>query len=486
MKRIIICLICILTISQLKSQNDLGILISSLLADTPIEEDLQELCDEIGGRVTGTASNEKAVDWALNKFLSEGITAEKDPFEMPVYWHEKSTSASIKGTDFAPLVVAKYQTPPGIYSHNIVWVGRGTSEEFDQLGINDFSDLFVMVETDLCLDIDGLFAEYAHATMVEMEAYKRNVAGVIFMSSRPQKLLYHFLTMKATENSLPQFVMAREDAQRCARILQDGQTLEIHVEANIDTGDSFTSHNVIAEIKGSEKPDEVVIIGSHIDSWALGTGANDNGCNVALMIDIARQMKRRNIKPKRTIRFALWNGEEQGYFGSWDYTKDHIEELDNHIMALSVDIGSGALTGFFTNGREEMVHITDEVLKPVAALGDFTQINAPIVGTDNFDFMLQGVPNLVGNHKPQVYGVNYHASSDTYDKVDLKQLKINSAIVASLAIGYANLDDESAAELQRHNRSNVEKLIEQSNLEFTMRMFNVWDSWAKNERGIQD
>ena len=114
-----------------------------------------------------------------------------------------------------------------------------------------------------------------------------------------------------------------------------------------------------------------------------------------MMIDIARQMKKYNIRPKRTIRFALWNGEEQGYFGSWAYTKDHKKELDNHIMALSIDIGSGALSGFFTNGEEKLVAAVDEVLKPVAGLGDFTQLNVPIVGTDNFDFMLQGIGNLV-------------------------------------------------------------------------------------------
>ena len=83
----------------------------------------------------------------------------------------------------------------------------------------------------------------------------------------------------------------------------------------------------------------------------MGTGANDNGANVCLMIDIARQMKELGIQPKRTIRFALWNGEEQGYFGSWSYTLDNLNTLDKHKMALSVDIGSGAITGFFTNGR---------------------------------------------------------------------------------------------------------------------------------------
>ncbi len=230
-------------------------------------------------------------------------------------------------------------------------------------------------------------------------------------------------------------------------------------------------------------PEEVIVIGAHLDSWALGTGANDNGCNVSLIIDIARQMVLNNIQPKRTIRFALWNGEEQGYFGSWDYTKEHLETLDNHIMALSIDIGSGGIIGFFNNGREELNSIIDKVLKPVSHLGPFATINAPIVGTDNFDFMLQGVPNLVGNHKPYNYGLNYHASSDTYDKVDLKSLKNNSAIVGALTLGFANLDKEEASVLKRQTRQEIQEMFEDHKLEFTMRMFNVWEPWINRERG---
>ena len=246
--------------------------------------------------------------------------------------------------------------------------------------------------------------------------------------------------------------------------------------------DRFQSNNVIAEIKGTEKPEEVVIVGAHLDSWALGTGANDNGCNVAMMIDIARQIKELGIQPKRTIRLALWNGEEQGYFGSWAYTKDHLKEMDNHLMAMSIDIGSGGITGFFTNGNEKLVSVMDDLLKPVAALGDFTNINAPIVGTDNFDFMLQGVGNLVGAHKPQLYGQNYHASSDTFDKVDLKSLKRNSAIVAAVVLGFANMD-ESDITWKRQTRPEIQEMFEQFDLEFTMRMFNVWDSWLNQTRG---
>lgn len=480
MKRILFLLLTIPFFTFAQSAE--SALIGAMLGETPIEEDLQELCDQVGGRVTGSKTNEKAVAWALKKFQDAGIKAVKDPFEMPALWLPESTTAKVMGAiSFQPNIVSKYYSPVGTHLGKLIAVGKGDAAGFEAAG-SAVKDNFVLVETDLCLDVNGLFAEYAAASTAEAQARKHGVKGIVFMSSRPRALLYRFITSQPTTNDLPQLVMSREDAARCMRILQSGQQLDISITTKAKTGGAFTSHNVIAEIPGSEKPEEVIVLGAHIDSWALGTGANDNGCNVSMMIDIARQMKHLGIQPKRTIRFALWNGEEQGYFGSWDYTKDHATEMDKHIMALSIDIGSGALTGFFTNGRAELVPVVDEVLKPVAALGDFTQVNVPIVGTDNFDFMLQGVGNLVGNHKPQVYGINYHATSDTYDKVDLKQLKLNSAIVAILGLGFANLDDDQIT-WQQQSRAEIQQLFEDTKLEFTMRMFGVWEPWIKGERG---
>lgn len=467
-----------------QSKNDVQALVATMLGETPIEEDLQELCDKIGGRVPGTQANVDAVQWGLKKFRNAGVNANLDSFIMPTKWVPRATNAEITGAlTFTPRLVSKYKTPSGRFTSELVYVGAGQEEDFKNLKVS-IKDKLILVETDLCLDINGLFAEYAAATRTEIAARKAGVKGIVFMSSRPRGLLYRFLTMETTDNEMPQFVMAREDAQRCLRALMDKEQLNINIYSKAESGEAFTAHNVIAEIKGSERPDEVVIIGAHLDSWALGTGANDNGCNVSMMIDIARQMKRLNIKPKRTIRFALWNGEEQGYFGSWDYTKDHVDELDKHIMALSVDIGSGAITGFFTNGRGDLVPVVDEVLRPVSGLGTFTQVNLPIVGTDNFDFMLQGVGNLVANHKPQLYGVNYHASSDTYDKVDLKQLKANSAIVAALTLGFANLDPTQVTWKQQ-TRAEVQALFDKFDLEFTMRMFNVWEAWESGDRGVK-
>ena len=447
-----------------------------------IANDLQELCDHIGGRVTGSVANKKAVDWAFAKFTEASVDVKQEAFEMPALWLGEATSMYIDGMPlFHPQVVSKYQSPSGSFVAELVDGGIGDSISIAKVK-DQVSGNILIVENDLCLDIGGLFAEYAAAAQTEEWARKYGARAVVFMSSRPKKLLYRFITAKAIDNELPQLVMAREDAKRCLRLMREGNTLTAKIAIQATTGPSFTSHNVIGEIKGSTYPEEVVLVGAHLDSWALGTGANDNGCNVSMLIDIARKMKALGIQGKRTIRFALWNGEEQGYFGSWAYTRDHAEELDKHRMAMSIDIGSGAISGFFTNGRPDLYDLTNSVTEQLSYISQLTNVDVPIVGTDNFDFMLEGVPNLVGNHLSASYGTNYHASSDTYDKVDLTSLRKNAVIVANVILAFANGEGEQW-DLPRHSREEIQSMFDANKLEYTMRMFNVWEPWIKAERG---
>jgi hypothetical protein len=264
-------------------------------------------------------------------------------------------------------------------------------------------------------------------------------------------------------------------------ILRHGLALDLTVDLDLATGGPYESYNVIGEITGSMHPEEIVVIGAHLDAWDLGGGALDNGANVSMLIDVARQMKRLNIRPARTIRFALWNGEEQGLVGSMQYTNTHLDELDNHVVAMSFDIGCGLINGLFTGGRPEILPTVDQALKPVAGLGPFSLIDVPIVGTDNFDFMIQGVANLVGSHEPATYGPNYHAESDQFEECDQHSLKLNGAIASALTLGLANAE----ITWDRQTREEVEQLIATTDLEEQMRSFNVWKDWEEGSRGRQ-
>lgn len=464
-------------------EHEVARLVAAMLGPTPLVEDLRELSDGIGGRATGSPANLRAVEWGLAKFREAGVPAARESFQMPLLWLENSATALVWGDDveFAPRVAAMpFSARAAGATAPLVDAGMGAAADFARLG-NRARGAFVLVETEELLDIEGLFREYNEAAGIEARAVEAGVAGVVYVGSRAPGVLYRHNASAAVHgpDARPMLVMERAAGLRTLRLLRHGATLSLTITLDLQTGPAYPSYNVVGEIRGATRPEEVVVIGAHLDAWDLGGGALDNGANVALVIDVAREMQRLGIRPARTVRFALWNGEEQGMVGSWRYTQTHAAELDGHVMAASFDIGCGKITGFFTNGREELLPAVDRALTPVAGLGPFANINAPIVGTDNFDFMLEGVANLVANQEPATYGPNYHAATDQFGQCDPLQLRLNAAIAAALTYGFAN----GEAGWGRQTREEVERLVQSTDLGDQMRSFGLWDAWERGVRG---
>jgi hypothetical protein len=483
LRRLLLGTVGAVVVSGVAIADDVDALVGAMLGNTPIIDDLHSLTDSIGGRVTGSPSNSAAVAWALERFEQADVPATTETFEMPSQWQELEASARVGGdVSFTARVVAKpFSTGnSGNLPVPLVDAGPGTADDFGRLA-EKAHKAWVLVETPVLDDdigLAGLFSEYGNAATTARLAIDAGAAGIVFMSSRPKNLLYR-LPMLSSKDKLPILLMERESAERALRLLRSGNSLTLQATINIDGGYAYESSNVIGEIRGSSRPDEIVLMGAHLDSHDLGTGALDNGANVTMLIDIARQIRRLGLQPERTIRFALWNGEEQGLIGSWKYTERHEDELDNHIMATSFDIGTGKITGFFTGGRPSLPAIVDQQLAPIAGLGPFQQVDIPLVGTDNFDFMIEGVPNLIAAQADANYASNYHAASDTFDKVDQKQLKLNSAIAAALVWGFANTNSR----LPRQTHDDIQALINTTDLEQQMRNFGVWENWASGTRG---
>jgi carboxypeptidase Q len=263
-------------------------------------------------------------------------------------------------------------------------------------------------------------------------------------------------------------------------MIEHGDDVRMSLSIPNKIGPAIASQNVIAELNGSERPDEIVILGAHLDSWNLGTGALDNGCNAALVIDAVRAIRSAGTRPKRTMRFILFSGEEQGLFGSLAYVRAHRKELDNVVAELVLDAGDGAITGFSTQGRSDVENALRPLLQPFTGWNAAEITNDAELGTDNFDFMLEGVPTLLPNQQPTNYLVNYHASSDTFDKVDMKQLKINEAITAELALELANAPQRIGP---RYTRIEIEKTFPQTHLDDQMKGFRLWTAWVDGTRG---
>ncbi|MDJ0918920.1 MAG: M28 family peptidase [Woeseiaceae bacterium] len=484
--RIALSLLAMLSLSAAQA-DDVDELVRVILEDTTVIEDLQELTDTIGGRPTGSDANRKAVDWAADKFREEEIAFTKEDFTMPFSWSENSVSATVTGGDLdleLNVLSKAFSTGVDALEAPLLDGGTGSEADFERLG-DTASGAWLLIETPVLDDkigLAGLFGEFGLARDVDARALKVGAAGIIYMSSRPKNLVYRLPASRFAGNRQAILVMEREHALRLQRLLRTGHELAMTATIDVDAGDPYTATNVIAEIPGTTRPDEIVLFGAHLDSWGLGTGALDNGVNVAMLMNIARQITRLGLKPERTIRFALWNGEEQGLVGSWKYIEQHADELDNFIVGASFDIGSGRTNGFFTGGRPELPPLIDTYLEPVAELGPFQQIDIPLVGTDNYDFMVQGIPNLIAAQSDANYASNYHAESDTFEKVDQAQVRLNSAIAAAVIWGFANDTDR----LPRQTRAEIWKLINSTDLETQMRTFAVWDAWVKGERGRND
>ena len=171
-----------------------------------------------------------------------------------------------------------------------------------------------------------------------------------------------------------------------------------------------------------------------MDSWELGTGALDNGCNAALVIDALRAIKASGLKPRRSMRFILFSGEEEGLLGSRAYACAHRPELDNAAGVIIYDSGIGTTTGFADGGRKDVLATAKRLIVPLQQFG-VTEIKPDMEwGTDHFDFMLEGVPTFVADQDEDNYLENYHAVSDTFDKVDIAQLKKHVAEAAAFSL----------------------------------------------------
>lgn len=466
------------------SDADVARLVTAMLGDTPMLSDLERLVDGFGGRATGSVANTKAVEWALARFRDANVDARTESFTMPGLWLERSSAVTIRGTPlpFSPRVVAlpfSGATGSAGVTGPLLDAGRGDSAAFAGLG-GRARGAWVLIEQDELADIEGLFREYALSGQIEARAWRAGAAGIVYMGSRPNNLLYrHNLNLGFENKTHLGLVMERDGALRALRLLRAGTPLTLTAVIDLETGPAYQSANLIGEIRGSTRPDEIVLIGAHFDSWDLGGGALDNGANAMMVLDIARQIRRLGIRPSRTIRFALWNGEEQGILGSLGYTRTHAAELDQHVMTTSIDIGTGRISGFFTGGRPEILPAVERALAPVAGLGPFTQVDAPIVGTDNYDFMLEGVAHLVANQESANYGPNYHARSDEFGQVDQRQLRLNAAIIAAMTLGFA----EMPVTWKRQSRADIERLMATTDLRQQMESMGMWGEWARGARG---
>lgn len=477
-------LVLLLPCASVLAQSPVDKLLHEAQQAPTLEKNLHVLTDEIGGRVPGTPAMGRAVQWGMNAFKAAGgENVHTEPVQLAASWTEGNTQVEVVSpVQFRVRAVSLTWTAPASSPAQglpVVDVGRGTAQDFEKAA--SLKGAVALVHSHTMKTWDDLFEEYLKQTALLNAAKKAGAAAVAFISTREQDLLYrHIGSFNDHINHYAQLLIAREDGERIARLLAAGKPVRLKYAIPNRVGGPITAQNVVAEIRGREKPNEIVVIGAHLDSWELGTGALDNGCNAALVIEALRAIKAAGLQPRRTIRFVLFTGEEEINVGSLAYTRAHQNELDNTVAMLTWDEGTGKTTGFSLGGRKDLEGPIKRLLEPIQQFGANVLTTDAFVGTDNMDFLLEGVPNLVANQEEANYLINYHASSDTYDKVDLPQLRKHIVIAAYLTYAIAENPERLGP---RQNRAQIEALIRETHLDDQLKAFGLWEAWAGGTRG---
>lgn len=293
---------------------------------------------------------------------------------------------------------------------------------------------------------DRYRAQQALADAVSQLAEAEGALAILRISSREDGVIRGGAggsRVAGAAEGLAQVALSREQYNQIHRNVETGVPVELEVVMqNRFFEDDLQQYNTLAEIPGSDKGDEIVMIGAHLDSWHMGGGATDNGAGSVVMMEAMRILKTLDVQPRRTIRIALWSGEEQGLLGSRAWVANH-PELHGQISAyLNVDNGTGRLRGIWDQSNAKAIPVFEQLLWPFRDLGVVAVRHGDTGGTDHLAFDAAGIPGFNFIQDPIEYGINtHHTELDTFDHLVIDDLKQAAVVVASTAYHLAMRDE---------------------------------------------
>jgi hypothetical protein len=451
-----------------------GRLIDQAMNRSQVMQNLQHLSDVIGPRLSGSPAMRRANEWTVARFKSYGLTAALEPYQFGVTWERGPATLRLtspftramtahswawtEGTGgktlSGPVVLTDLSTPESlaVYRDKVkgAWVlPRAPFPSWNPDGpamtAADSAELQARIKFR-----QSPFADTSAAAVAARRQFQIDLPYILKTAGALGTILdgakeHALMTMSGSPNRvapLPSLVVSHEDYALLARLIEKKVTprLEARVENRIGKT-PVQQWNTVAEIKGSQWPGQAVILGAHLDSWDLGTGVTDNGTGSMVVLEAARAIAQSKLKPKRTIRFILFSGEEQGLIGSRAYAEAHAGTADSIQAVLVLDNGTGAITGQALQGRKDLEGLWLQLLAPVAALDADSVREATKSGTDHLSFVPYGVPAFNFDQLRRGYDHTHHSQSDTYDKAVEGDLKQASAVMAITAWELANLPE---------------------------------------------
>lgn len=429
------------------------------MRETYALDELRHLTDTIGPRLSGSAQAQQAVDYVAGEMRALGADVTLEKATVP-HW--------VRGVETGELVTWPGQAPGTIQKVILTALGGSVAtsaegitaevvvaDNWQQLGALPAGALQGKIlllnhkfDKQLAAQGDGLDAyvggvvyrargPVAAASLGAVAVLVRSVGGADF------RLPHTGETEYATDvPRIPAAAVTAEDADLIAELARQGP-VKMHLTLTPESLPMAQSDNVIADWKGSEHPEQVVIVSGHLDSWDLGTGAIDDGAGVAVSMQALHLLKELGIHPRRTVRFVAWMSEEEGSEGAAAYMVDYKDAVGDHVGAIESDLGADHPTGIYYAGKPELGRWLRPVSQVLESIGAETLISAPETGEDIAPLTVQGVPSFAPVQDSRFYFNYHHTAADTFDKIDPRHLNENAAVMAVLA--YALADSDEAA-----------------------------------------
>jgi carboxypeptidase Q len=417
-------------------------LIRAATRDSAAYQRLGDLVDGFGHRLSGSASLEAAIDWILTEMKDDGLANVRGERVMVPHWIRGAESAELIKPRRAPLRVlglgGSVGTPKGGITAPILVV-----TSFDDLKRRSAEAKGKIVLWDVPFTSYDETVRYrvlgpsVAAKAGAVASLLRSVASYSIRSPHTGMLRYD-----STARPIPAAALSVEDAMMLHRLLDRGQQVVVTLRMGAYTLPDAPSRNVVAEIVGRERPDEVVVLGGHIDSWDVGQGAMDDGGGAVAAWQAVRLMKQLHLRPRRTVRVVLWTNEENGGKGALAYRDAHAAELGKHVLAIESDNGAFAPHGFRFNGSDSALSQARQVgrlLDPIGAGKITQQPDSP--EADIAPLVELGVPGMGLDVDATRYFWFHHSDGDTLDKLDPAELGRCVAAMAVMAYVAADLPE---------------------------------------------
>lgn len=415
-------------------------IIDAALADSGAYRRLGELTDRFGPRLSGSDNLERALDWILEQMKRDGLERVRGEPVMVPHW--------VRGEESAQLVEPRPRelpmlglggsvgTPPDGITAEVMVVGSW--EELLRRGAEASGKivLFNVPFTDY-----GTTVQYRSRGAVA--AARAGAVGALLRSVTPHSLQspHTGATDYAPDvEQIPFAAITVEDAQMMQRMVDRGQKVVVRLTMSARTLPEAPSRNVMAEWRGSELPDEVVVLGGHIDSWDVGQGAMDDGGGSVAAWEVLNVLRRLGLRPRRTLRVVLWTNEENGGRGGEAYEDAHAAEIERHVLAIESDAGVFKPMGFGFGGSDEAYAVVAQIGTLLERIGAGA-LTRPGGGADIGPLMRAGVPGMGLNVEGEKYFWYHHTDADTMDKLDPRELAECVAAMAVMAYVVADLPE---------------------------------------------